>query len=100
MYKQLLLGALALAVVAMMCLPVNAQPAGGTGSASAGKAASEPVTVIDSVPLQLALFERVMIAIGLLLLILILAQLVFLRSSIEKMTGERSLSNPTGTPIR
>jgi hypothetical protein len=106
MYKQFLLGALALAVAAMMCLPANGQPSGATGSAGGGKAATgggneaEIRQVVVATPVDLNVFERVLMFIGLVLLALIVAQLTFLRSSVEKMTGERSVSNPSGTSVR
>jgi hypothetical protein len=70
------------------------------GKIDVGGTAAEPVAVIAAPPVALTLADRILIGIGVLLLAIAVAQLTFLRSSIEKMSGERSLSNPMGGPPR
>src|SRR5437588_858229 len=104
MYKLLLAGTLVLAMTLGVGLSKAAAEApAGSGAANEKKDGGPPgpiegkvdvggkmvdgVAVLSVPPVTLTPVERTLIGIGLVLLAIIIAQLAFLRSSIEKMTG-------------
>jgi hypothetical protein len=110
MYRVLLVGLLLLAIPAMARAEAVAKPDAAPSSASEKKAESgvanrirvgdvdtEPVSVIAIPPMALSLADRILLGGVIVLLAIVIAQLVFLRSSIERLVGEKSLANPTGT---
>jgi hypothetical protein len=102
MYRVLLVALLLLAIPAVARADAQAKPGDTSAKPKAtGKeetSTSEPtrpqaVIVVDAVP---GMFQAVTTVLAVVMLAIIIAQLVFLRSTIEKMSSER----PGGSPLR
>jgi hypothetical protein len=62
-----------------------------------GDVETQPVSVIAAPEISLSYADKILLAGVVILLAVVIAQLVFLRSSVERLAGERSVSNPSGT---
>jgi hypothetical protein len=104
MYRVLLVGLLLLAIPAV-ARAGKLSPSDKEKSAEGatltrirvGNVDTEPVSVMAAPQMALSLADRILLGGVVVLLAVVIAQLVLLRSSIERLAGEKSVGNPTGT---